>query len=149
MNLPMNQGVPNMYQPNEYPFGNPMGVPRFPLYGYDNCADLDRDADYMKHLYPRSAKSIQSEIDKECDHMEYDGSVMFDEYPDKIHLERIVDRIYDKVKDMNEEPQMEAQSLYLYPPVRRDDYLRDLISILLLNEIFNRRRHYRGRKRWY
>jgi hypothetical protein len=149
MNYPSYQEFSNMYLPNAN-YGTPMGVPLFPLYGYDNSMDLDRDIDYMKHLYPGTAKRIQSEIDKECDQMEYDGSVMFDEYPDKVYLEKVMERIYDKVKNIDdEEPQLEAQSLYFYPVRRRNDFLRDLVSILLLNEIFNRRRHHRARNRWY
>lgn len=149
MNLPAYQGMPNMYLPNVNPYAPPMGIPMFPLYGYDNCAELDKDVDYMKQLYPSTAKAIQSEIDNECDQMEYDGSVMFDEYPDKVQLERIIDRIYDKVKDMNEDPQVEANSLYFYPTHRRHDHMHDLIAVLLLSEFFHRRRRHRGRKRWF
>jgi hypothetical protein len=149
MNNPNYQEFPNMYLPNTNPYSTPMGVPLFPLYGYDNSADLDKDLEYMKYLYPNTARTIQSEIDRQCDQMEYDGSIMFDEYPDKVSLERIVDRIYDKVKDLNEEPQVESQSLYFYPVRPRNNYLRDLVNLVFLNEIFNRRRRYRGRKRWF
>ena len=74
---------------------------------------------------------------------------MFDEYPDRVSLDRIVDRIYDKIKDIDEEPQMEAQSMYFFPPKRRNNHLRDIVNLLLLGEIFNRRRRHRGRKRWF
>ncbi len=139
----------NSYLPNN-PYGVPMGVPLYPLYGYDNSADLDKDLDYMKELYPNTAKVILKEISKECDSMDYDGSCIYDEYPDRVTLEKIVDRIYDKVKDMEqEEPKVEANSLYFYPPRRRRDNLRDLVTLVLLSEMFNRRRRYRSRKRWY
>jgi hypothetical protein len=148
-NYPTYQGVPNMYVPNTNSYTAPMGIPMFPLYGYDNSADLDKDVEYMKHLYPSTAKSIQSEVNDECDKMEYDGSMMFDEYPDRIYLDRIIDRIYDRVKDINEEPQVEMNSLYFYPPRRRHDHFRDIINLILLNEIFNRRRRHRSRRRWF
>ena len=138
-----------MYLPDQNQYEAPMGIPLFPLYGYDNSSELDRDINYMKQLYPRTAKMIQAEIDNECDQMEYDGSVMFDEYPDKVNLERIVDRIYDKIKDMNEEPMVEANSLYLYPNRFRRNHLRDLATVLFLGELINRRRRYRGRRRWF
>jgi hypothetical protein len=142
------QGLPNMYCPCT-PYSVPMGIPLIPLYGYDNSEDLDRDVKYMKQLYPRIAKAIQSEIEEECDKLEYDGSMMFDEYPDKVSIERIIDHIYDKVKNIEEEPQVEVNSLYLFPPRRQQNLLRDVINIILLNEIFNRRRRYRSRRRWY
>jgi len=151
MNYPAYQGMPNMYLPNANTYTAPMGIPLFPLYGYDNSIDLDRDVEYMKQLYPGTVKTIQNEIDDECDHMEYDGSVMFDEYPDKVYLDSIVDRIYEKVKNRAEKPatEVEINSLYFYPPRRNQDYLRDLVTLILLSEIFNRRRRYRSRKRWF
>jgi hypothetical protein len=148
-NYPTYQGLPNMYLPNMNPYGTPMGIPLYPLYGYDNSADLDKDAEYLKQLYPATAKAIQHEIENECDQMEYDGSQMFDEYPDKEYINKIVDRVYDKVKDMDEEPMLEASSLYFYPPRRSHNHLRDIVSLLLLSELFNRRRRYRSRRRWF
>ena len=139
-------GMPIM--PNNTPYNTPMGVPLYPLYGYDNCEDLDRDMDYFRQLYPSSARRIQGEINNECDKLEYDGSIMFDEYPDKIALDRIIDRVYENIKDMDEAPQLEANSVYYYPR-RRQNILRDFVSIILLNEIFNRRRRYRSRRRWF
>ena len=143
------QGIPNMYLPNSNPYNVPMGIPLFPLYGYDNSADLDHDMEYMKQLYPKTARAIQKEIDNECDKMEFDGSIMFDEYPDKEYLDRLVDQVYERIKQLDEEPQVEMNSLYFYPPKRNPNYLRDIVSLLLLSEIFNRRRRYRGRKRWF
>ena len=142
------QGIPNMQIPDASS-NAPMGVPMFPLYGYDNSADLDRDAEYMKRLYPRTARTIQREIENECDKMEYDGSMMFDEYPDKEYFERLVDRIYERINKTQEEPQVETNSLYLYPPRRSENHLRDIVTLLLLSEMFNRRRRYRSRKRWF
>jgi hypothetical protein len=149
MNYPSYQGIPNVYLPNTNPYGAPMGIPLYPLYGYDNSSDLDRDAEYMKQLYPNLAKAIQSAVDNECDQMEYDGSLMFDEYPDKVSLDRIIDRIYEQFRDTDEEPRAEIQSLYFYPPVRSGNHLRDIVSLLLLSEIFNRRRRYRSRRFWF
>lgn len=142
--MPMN----NLYIPNNSPYNVPMGVPLYPLYGYDNCEDLDRDMNYFKQIYPNTAKQIQREIDKECDQLEYDGSLMFDEFPDRVSLDRISERVYDRLKDMDDEPSVEAKSFY-HAPTRRQNLLRDFISIILLNEIFNRRRRYRGRRRWF
>ena len=137
-----------MYVPVNIPYNTPMGIPLYPIYGYDNSEDLDRDIEYMKQLYPYTARVIQKEVDDECDKLEYDGSLMFDEYPDKTSLDRIADRVYDKIKNIEEEPQVEANSIYNYPS-RRRNFLRDIVSLILLNEIFNRRRHHRSRRRWF
>jgi hypothetical protein len=146
--MPMN-GMPMNGMPmNDNPYNVPMGIPLLPLYGYDNSEDLDKDIEYMRHLYPNTAKLIQRAVEDECDKLEYDGSVMFDEYPDKTSLDRIIDRIYEKMKDMDEDD-MQIETKSFNPSRRRRNFLRDLITIVLLNEIFNRRRRYRSRRRWF
>jgi hypothetical protein len=138
-----------MYMPGATPYTAPMGIPLLPLYGYDNSADIDHDIQYLRQLYPNVAKRVQREIDNECDKYEYDGSAMFDEYPDRLFLERIVDQIYDRIKENEDETQVEMQGFYGYPSRRRQSYLRDIVTLLLLGELTNRRRRYRGRRRWF
>lgn len=161
------------------------GVPMFPLYGYDNSEDFDKDVAYMKQLYPKSILQIQKEIDEECDKLEYDGSCMFDECPDKNRMNMIIDTVYEKVAALETESfSIEAESVkattrpfypcdskgwdcpsscdprdrHCYPPPSprpdyhkdgRPDWLRGLIGVLLFNEMNQRRRRYRSRKRWF
>jgi hypothetical protein len=165
----------NMMMPGMYMNPNfPMGIPLMPLYGYDNCEDADKDWDYMKQMYPVMAKRLQREVEDECDRLEYDGSCMFDEYPDRVYLGRIADKIYNRVKHLEDddtlvsprsiedsnqtEDSSEAiQYSQFYRDGRRDGRnrdrrpgrLRDLIEVLLFNEIINRRRRYRSRRRWF
>ncbi len=54
-----------------------------------------RDLEKLKGMYPKEVRSIQEMVEDECDKMEYEGSLMFDEYPDRVMLNRIVKRIYD------------------------------------------------------
>ena len=67
---------------NKLPFYMAYPVPM--LYDNDRCAR--RDYDYMKSIYPDAAKRVLPYIEEECDRMEYDGSMMYDEYPDHIIL---------------------------------------------------------------
>src|SRR5690554_6177127 len=85
-------------------YNGPIGVPLMPLYGYDNLEDSEKDWGYFRQMYPNTAQRIFREIDEECDKLEYDGSCMFDEYPDKVYLGRIVNQIYKKMQDVIEEP---------------------------------------------
>ena len=52
-----------------------------------------RDLEKLKGMYPKEVRSIQELVEDECDKMEYEGSLMFDEYPDKVMLDRIIKRI--------------------------------------------------------
>lgn len=54
-----------------------------------------RDLDKLKGMYPKEVRAIQEMVEDECDKMEYEGSLMFDEYPDRVMVNRIVKRIYD------------------------------------------------------
>lgn len=49
-----------------------------------------------KYLYPIEVRDIQLEIEELCDKMEYDGSIMFDECPDKVCIERMVKNLCEK-----------------------------------------------------
>ena len=46
-----------------------------------------------QYLMPMEAKKIQLEVMEMCDQMEYDGSPMFDCYPDRIIIGRMVQKI--------------------------------------------------------
>ena len=97
---------------------------------------------------------------------------MFDEYPDRVYLSRIADKIYDRVKYLEDDDTLVSQrsiddskktedgsvkANQFFRDGRRDDRdrrrrparLRDLVEVLLLHEILNRRRRFRSRRRWF
>ena len=130
-----------------HPSNSYLGIPILPLYGYDNSTELDQDVNYIKQLYPTTVRSIQKEVEDECDKLEYDGSFIYDEYPDKASIDRVIDRIYERIRDVEDEP-VEASHINHRSRGRRNN-VRDIISLILLNELLNRRRHYRSRRRWF
>ena len=81
-----------------------MDVPKMPFYMsypmqnlYLTEMEYEKDMDRMKELYPRDVSRIMDVIEDECDKMEYEGSLMFDEYPDRLMLEQVTERIYRNV----------------------------------------------------
>lgn len=66
-------------------------------YGQWGMAE-DRDIEYVKEMYPLTFMTIQEMVEKECDYQEFAGSMMFDEYPDKMGILRIVNRIFENIK---------------------------------------------------
>lgn len=121
--------------------------------------EYERDRERLKEMYPKEAKRIQRVVEEECDKMEYDGSLMFDEYPDRVMVQKLCDDIYNKVYD-NTTAEVETEQYRDSrpgggfpppppPPPRRDRGGRDLIEILLFDEMFRRRcRHNRCRRFW-
>lgn len=90
-------------------------------------------------------------MEDECDRMEYEGSMMFDECPDKLMLRRIRNRIYDNVKQL-EDGDEGLTSMELDRGRRRrgqDNWLPDLIDVLLFHEMYKRRCRHRRCKRFY
>jgi hypothetical protein len=113
---------------------------------YDDERIERRDFEYMKSMYPMSVKMILPYVEDECDRMSYAGSVIYDEYPDQLQIRLMCNRIYDKVKKAktyyNQEMEMQAS--------KSDEWLKDLIQIMLFQELFQRRnRHRRERRRFY
>ena len=119
--------------------------------------EYERDRERLKEMYPKEAKRIQRVVEEECDKMEYDGSLMFDEYPDRVMVQKLCDDIYNKVYD-NTTAEVETEQYKDRrpgggypppPPPRRDRGGRDLVEILLFDEMFRRRcRHNRCRRFW-
>lgn len=97
--MPYHQGypMPGAMMPVESPMapwmGMAVGYPVYPANMYPQAyldeMQNERDMKKMKELYPEVAKDVLSVVEDECDQMEYDGSMMFDEYPDKVMFERI------------------------------------------------------------
>ena len=57
-----------------------------------------RDLNYMKSIYPKTARQVLPYVEEECDRMEYEGSMMYDEYPDRLQLHMMCGRIYDRLQ---------------------------------------------------
>lgn len=129
------------------------------LLPYENLEEQERDMEYLKSMYPDAAKDVQGLVEEECDKLEYEGSFMFDDRPDKLMLRKISMDIYDKVKDSLEDEQQEEEDMddeelfsMQYRPRgrRRRIGMEDIIEILLFNEIYRRRcRHRNCRRRGY
>ncbi len=163
-----NYGYNNGYNQNQYPrpryddnnqdiFRNkPMRIPvQMPKEDYIGMDEWDKKK--IKNLYPEVCKRLQYYVEEACDKMDHSSSYMYDEYPEREVIEITIDKIYAKVeKDDNimgefgetidvreRDNSVDASSKYYRKPYR---WLRHLIQILLLNEIFGRRRRRNKRK---
>ena len=118
--------------------------------------EYEKDCRRMQELYPRDARQIQSLVDRECDRMEYDGSMMFDEYPDKFMMEHLCRKIEQEVlkeEDGNTPALIIEETCHggqgSCGNRREEEGLRDLIGVILFNEMFRRRSRHRRQKRFY
>ena len=96
-----------------------------------------RDMEYMKSMYPMSAKKILPYVEDECDRMEYEGSMIYDEYPD-----RMKEGEKQEIAMELEKEQIKTQELGGKRKTREQSVM-DLVEILLFQEIVQRRCRYR------
>lgn len=108
---------------------------------YDDERMERRDFEYMKSMYPMTAKRILPYVEEECDRMSYEESMIYDEYPDQLQIYLMCGRIFEKIKKEDLQDSEEMMGLQM------DDRLRDLIHIMVFSEIFRRRCCHRKKKR--
>lgn len=114
----------------------PSPMPYFMAYSLpeedSNEADRRDDREYFRQMYPLQVKRYIRVIVEVLNRMDMEESYIYDEYPDKIRLERlseIVLRLIPMEKNMNRDTQ------------------RNLIRVLLWEEILDRRNRKRNRER--
>lgn len=113
---------------------------------YDDDRMERRDFEYMKSMYPMEVKRILPYVEEECDRMAYEGSMIYDEYPDQLQIRLMCNRVYDKVKNRKPQDDLEMEMQL----ARNEDWLRDLVQIMVFQELFQRRAsHRRSRRRFY
>ncbi len=92
-----------------------------PLFYQEQDAVM-RDLEYLQEMYPLEAKKYQKVIAEILDRLDYEGSMIYDEYPDKWQIYRLTQIVTDKVKESGKEEPAE-----------------DFIQVLLCYEIYKRR----------
>lgn len=113
-----------MYLEKPRSFAETFQMPEF----LEQERDQEMEQEMIKSFYPREALRIQEFVEQECDKLEYEGSVMYDEYLDKYRMEQLTSRICALVNEDGEEVQTAE---------KRGS--RALVEVLLCTEIGRRR----------
>ena len=98
-------------------------------YAFDEDKIQKRDREYLQSMYPATAKKIFPYIQEECDRQEYEGSMIYDEYPDKLQLCLMCRRAYEQVM------KQEKWEKETYTP----EQIREIVEILMYQELMERR----------
>ena len=119
---------------------------------YMSEMETERDLQYLQQMYPADAKRMQKKVEEELDKLEYEGSMMYDEYPDRVSMLLICDRIEKalaredaerQVKeeaDMEPDEEMNAMDMRRRDRGDRDDYRFDRGRRNLLEVLLHKRR---------
>lgn len=95
--------------------------------------EQERDLMYMREMYPLQVRKIQDIVERKLNRIDNSKCFIYDEYPDKYLLRRLVGEIreeYYKTVDFTKD--MDG------------GMIENIITILLLNEMYRRRR-----KKWW
>ena len=101
-----------------------------PLF-YQEEDTVMRDLEYLQEMYPAEAKKYRKVIVDVLDRLDYEGSMIYDEYPDRWQIYRLTQIIVDRIKDMAVTEAGESAKI--------SDGVEDLVQVLLCGEIYQRR----------
>lgn len=78
-----------------------MGYQGFGQWAQPGVVPEDRileDLEYLQQMYPTYARKYQGVISSVVDKMDYDGSFIYDQYPDKLTIQRMVTSVMAVIK---------------------------------------------------
>ena len=91
-----------MYLKEYFPFYTTYANPLL----YEGERMQDKEFNLMKSYYPGTVQHIQEKIEEECDLMDYEGSRLYDEYPDKYMIYHLSCKIRESM-----EPEISTQAI--------------------------------------
>lgn len=100
-------------------------VPFHVMYSNANCMKreqmIEQEYGKMMSLAPNRIQMIQKQIEAELDQVEFEGSPLYDEYPDKIWISKMYTRIREKWKIKEQDCSFEEliYMMILYEITRR------------------------------
>lgn len=115
------------YQPYHEAFSNPEH--------YALEVIQEQEWEQMTALYPETCRALFRLVRERCELLDFEGSSIFDETPDPWTISRIAEEICKSFS----EGTSSSEGTVLAVQSRSDDYLEDLIRVMLIQEITRRR----------
>ena len=107
---------------------------------YEQDRDVMRDLEYLQQLYPLEVRYFQKRVGEILDRMDYEGSIIYDEYPDRLGLERLLESIWTIIKKEEQEGESDISD-----SAETWEWIKALLFVLLNTEIYKRRNGSRKR----
>jgi len=107
---------------------------------YEQDRDVMRDLEYLQQLYPLEVRYFQRRVGEILDRMDYEGSIIYDEYPDRLGLERLLESIWTIIKKEEWEGESDISD-----SAETWEWIKALLFVLLNTEIYKRRNGNRRR----
>lgn len=124
--------------------------------------EYEKDIERMKSNFPVQTREIMNLVENRLDELEYEGSRIYDEEPDRLMIQMEIDKIYEQLKDRVPSPNM-AKPYFDMVPMElvqgsmqaqgnsncRDNWLCSMVSVLFGTELYRRRCRHRRCRRWW
>ncbi len=118
-----------------YSFPSNIPMPYYMSYpGYMGAKqeqEILKDLEYLQQTYPTEVKRYQRKVAEVLDKMDYEGSMIYDEYPDRYTLQRLAKTVTQIIK-------REMEDTETFPP-EKWEWLEDMVQVLVCNEVYKRR----------
>lgn len=99
---------------------------KYPMF---NFSESYRELEYLNQLYPKEIRELREVVKETCDKMDYEGSMMYDEYPDKVMFMKVCNDVCAI-----------ANCSCAYAKKCTDKaWLKDMVSVLMSDEMYKRR----------
>lgn len=136
--------------PTETPMPFFMAYPEYPCLRKQESQDGDyawKDFEYLRKTYPALLTKWQRRVEEVLDRMDYEGSMIYDEYPDRVSLQNLgeaVARILEGMKEEGTRGREDATSQTIggakeISDPLKEEYLLGLAQVLVRNEVYRRR----------
>lgn len=117
-----------------------MTYPEVTSRNYEQDRDVMRDLEYLQQLYPTEVRYFQRRVGEILDKMDYEGSIIYDEYPDRYGLERLLESVWSIIKKEEQEGESDISD-----SAETWEWIKALLFVLLNTEIYKRRNGSRRR----
>lgn len=126
-----------MYERKILPFYMTYPLPMY----YQEEDSMLRDLEYLQQMYPVEAKKYQKMIASMLDKLDYEGSLIYDEYPDRLQLYKLSADILDRIRRQEKAAQDKDENpdSAISDTAEKWEWIGDLVQILLFYEIYKRR----------
>lgn len=149
------------YKDESYP-----KIPFYMTYPMQNMylteMEYEKDMERMKAFYPKETQMIMKQVEERLDEMEYEGSRIYDEEPDRLMMQMEIDRLYHKIAgEFEEKPagkmyfdmvpmEISGQNLAAAGSGNcHDSWLCSMVGVLFGTELYRRRCRHRRCRRWW
>ena len=117
---------------NNHPVPFYMTYP-LPLY-FEEERRRAREAEYLKSMYPADARKIQGIVENAMQILDYEGSMIYDEYPDRWQMYKLAQDILERIKRQEAKDNPGAEI-----PKEKWEWASDMVQIILFYEVYKRR----------